>query len=86
MKSDVLLRAVGSASPSMDVFNPGSSQHALSRGQVPYQQWDDQGKAIGYAPDPKFIVMPKPRLHKAFATDIEGGHYNDTSQVRMYPP
>ena len=69
----------GLAGSSTEVFNPRSSDSDIpltNQSDIRYQQWDRQGKAIGYVPDPKtnFIFTPKPRVTNASflpARDLE---------------
>ncbi|OAX38703.1 hypothetical protein K503DRAFT_740762 [Rhizopogon vinicolor AM-OR11-026] len=51
------------------VFNPGSSDttltipltsHSDAPYDAPYQRWDSEGRAVGYAPDPR-IYAPQPQ-------------------------
>jgi len=86
-KSDhIALLPHSAPSSSVEVFNPNHSDVSL-------QQWDDRGKAVGYVPDPKFIIMPKPQLHQAsrsFHTgrDEEQGITNSLTPEASpsYPP
>jgi len=55
IKSDRIFLLPHSAASSVDVFNPESPQNEISLSQMPHQQWDGRGKAIGYASDPRFV-------------------------------
>jgi len=70
----------GPSSSSTDVFNPHASDSDIpltNKGEATYQQWDRQGKAVGFVPDPRtnFIFTPKPRVTNAAflppARDVE---------------
>jgi len=74
-------------SSSLDVFNPNGLHSDVSLTQMPHQQWDDHGRAVGYVPDPRFIFMPKPRLQTSpFPTSDEEQGISKPSTKIMYPP
>ncbi len=52
------------SSSSTDIFNPGSSQYDIPLKDSTHQHWDDQGKAVGFVPNPNFIFAPKPKVHE----------------------
>jgi hypothetical protein len=85
----IALLADPSASASVDVFSPENNDISLT--QMSHQQWDDQGKAVGYSPDPKVIAMPQPRLQQRsfsfHAGDEEQGNPDSEADTdTMYPP
>ncbi|KAF8906988.1 hypothetical protein CPB84DRAFT_1769149 [Gymnopilus junonius] len=52
----------GSSTTSVnDVFNPNGSDSDIPLTQQRYQQWDQHGNAVGYAPDPT-LHTPQPRV------------------------
>lgn len=53
-------------SSTTDVFNPNASDSTINQQPASqYQQWDNHGKAVGYAADPSIIHTPKPQLPTA---------------------
>lgn len=85
----IALLADPSASASVDVFSPENNDISLT--QMSHQQWDDQGKVVGYSPDPKVIAMPQPRLQQRsfsfHAGDEEQGNPDSEADTdTMYPP
>ena len=73
-----------SSGTSEDVFNPINSDSDIpltitNPENTHYQQWDKQGKAVGYVGDPQVIHTPKPRaggaafLPSKLAKDVEEG-------------
>ena len=68
-------------SPSADVFHPNASDSDIplnNQRDSHYQQWDQHGKAVGYAADPS-IISPKPLVANAsflpskYPRDVEEG-------------
>ncbi|KIJ67230.1 hypothetical protein HYDPIDRAFT_25702 [Hydnomerulius pinastri MD-312] len=65
---DVLYQNVGINGSNDAVFNPNASDitvttplaHSDAPYDPPYQQWDRDGNAVGYAPDPR-VAAPQPR-------------------------
>jgi hypothetical protein len=59
----------GSLSATSDVFNPTISDFDIplttNRATPHYQQWDKQGRAVGYVGDPQIIHTPKPQVGSA---------------------
>jgi len=52
------------SSSTTDVFNSGSSQYDIPLKETNHQHWDDQGKAIGFVPNPNIIFAPKPKVYE----------------------
>jgi len=69
----------GGGSNTSAVFNPDSSEISLTIPSsdapydAPYQQWDNEGRAVGYAPDPR-IYAPQPKKPESLLPGAVGNH------------
>ncbi|KZP09581.1 hypothetical protein FIBSPDRAFT_233698 [Athelia psychrophila] len=64
------------------VFNPNSSGSNIPLNSTEHQQWDSNGRAIGYAGDPRFVYQPEPRRGRQQVLSYRedsGGYENGTT-------